>query len=59
MISSAVFLCLIAEVTFKRGGSFLGQSFIKVEPNGVKWVVKFVQKRNLIHLYNQARESIH
>ena len=28
-------------------GAFLGQTLIKVEPNKVKWVVEFVQKRNL------------
>ena len=38
-------LCLKPE----KSGSFLGQSLMKVEPNKVKWVVKFLQKWNLTH----------
>ena len=33
-------LCLKPE----KGRSFLGQILMKVEPNKVKWVVKFLQK---------------
>ena len=33
-------------------GSFLGQTFLTIEHNKVRQVVKFVQKWDSIHLYN-------
>lgn len=38
---------------------FLGQTLMKVKPNEMKLVVKFVQKWNLIHSYKLARKSRH
>ena len=49
-------LIKFAEI-FRGGGSFLGQALAKVEPNKLKWVMKFIQERNLTHPYNYARES--